>query len=352
MAEYMNPFAGAMLPENVPDNPFMSRWNQLDNRRMMAPFREMEQERQGMALKKQGVMDQEFMSPEATQQRAAKRTEETEQSRFNAAKAQSDFRLLGPQEQEKILKIKENLRQIEGKPFATLFKMFGDLAPVLDQRPSQMRPAIIEDAVLQFEMQNPGVKIPDKLRQYSPELHQQAKNIWLAQVLTPAHEQAKVLQTQKETANMARQKVASGTSLQVAGIHEAGQDRRQNQRIQEEAKMSPGQFKVRNMRILNSPNSTPEQIEEAEANLMSQATAMMPKVYESDNLLQTMATAAMGGDPEATKRYEARRTKLFEDHLVNEGLRVRMVNPKDSKDVRLVPKSRVNLFKTNGWKEK
>ena len=349
MAEYMNPFAGSILPENVPNNPFVSRFNQLDNREYMAPFVNMEKQRQEQKITEDKFKFGEFTSPEAVEHRLTEKTSGIARNKFEAAEADSKLRLLPDQEKLKLLELRGKMQSEEAKPYAELFKAFGDAALILEKTPAQMRPAAWAQIVSRWQQQHPNTPIPEQYRNYSPQLLQETGNVRLAQILTPQHEQEiKKLNVQKEW-EIKKANVQAGATLGAARIHEEGANKRFEKGLTENAKQNPGQFKVSNMKVLNDPKSTPEQIEVAEANLNMFATEQINKIWKEDGMLTSLETKALF-DPNAAQLYDKRKAKLFEDYVVDQGIRVRVVAP-DGKTKGTILKSKLKAALEAGYKE-
>lgn len=353
MAEYMNPFAGSMLPESVPNNPFMSRMNQLDNQEMMSPFMGMEKQRQEMALRKQGIVDNEFMSPEATAARKSDQTTHVTKNKLISAEADAKWEALPYEQKVKIGELKNKLSEVEGSPQGKFLNFMTDQAPALEKAPPQMRAAVYDGIIKNFQMTHPGIEVQERFRQFSPEVGNILSSARLAQIATPKHIQKLEELKEAHKNELEKARISAGGTTGAAAIHEQGAMAREQLKIKEQAKQNPGQFRVAQRKVLTDPKATPEEREAAEENLSSALAEDMPKLYATDHILNSLSTTAMGGGPAAEaarQKYDARKSQLFEDHTVNAGIRVRVVAP-DGKTKGTLPRSKLEAALKAGYKE-
>lgn len=344
---YTNPFAG--LPDtNFPNNPFWSGVKSGEREAMMAPFRGMEQERQGIALQKSRMDMGEYSSPEAQALRLQTIKGEGKKKELEFAQTEAAISRLPQEEKVRLVELRNKMDSAEAAPFKPFLEFMSTAAAELQGVPEPMKAAAWASKMKLLESTHPGIKIPDQFRNYSPETLQQAVRIRSAATMTPEFIQKMELEKQKESGALERVRIQAGATTGAAAIHEQGAMAREKFRADTAAKQTPGQFKVQNMRTLTDPNSTPEQIEVAEANLQSFAADNMQKLYQNDPLLQALAIKALS-DPTAAAQIDARKSKLFEDHLTSEGIRVKVKSP-DGK-VGTIPKSKLRGALAAGYSE-
>lgn len=367
MAEYMNPFAG-LQNANFPNNPFWSGVKSAENEQAMAPFMQMEQQRQGLALQEQGMKTQEFQSPEAQATRLSGLKSTTAQNQFNAADAQAKLEQLPLAKKIKLLEMHEELSKIQGAPQQKLFASIGSLAGALDQLPPEERASRWEQGLARIQQTNPGMSIPEEYKKYSDSTFNEAKDILNTLIMNPTFIEKTRLEAQKEAGAMARQqeqsrarieeqRISTGGTIGAAKIHEAGAKEREQMKIDSGLRnTNPGQWKVANRKILSNPKATVEQKQIAEQNLLDSAADEMVNIWKNDPIMMSLGIKALT-DATAETQIETRKRKLYEDHVVEQGLRVRVSHPtkKDPKTgkplVGTILKSELAEYKKQGYKE-
>lgn len=349
MAEYMNPFAGSIAPESIPNNPFWSGVNTAQNQATMAPFLNMEMQRQQQGLQRTGMENQEFASPEAVEARKTSRTSLTSKNKLESAEADQKLSNMPLQQQIHVKELKQHLQKLEGTPAAEMFNTLTEGVPALEKAPPAMKAATYAGLIKQFQATHPGQPIPPEYQNYSPEVEKQLSAARLARIMTPAHAQKIAEEKVKGEYALKGHEVSAGATVQAAREHVKGTLTAKQMEIDYAAKQNPGQYRVAQRKVLSNPNSTPEQREMAEEGLSTSLSDDMPKIYQGDPLLQSLTIAALS-DPQAAEKIDARKSKLFEDHMVNNGIRVRMNDPQGKPHT--VLKSKHDEALKAGWKDR
>jgi len=332
---YMNPFAGSILPETVQNNPFASRMNQLDNREMMAPFVQMEQQRQQADLQKTQVENAEFMSEPAAANRLQTINTKTAQQRLAAQQADADFEQLPLKKKIELAEMNAKLRGIEGGPAKSWVDFVSNMVPALENLSPQEQAAKFQGMMTMFAAQYPGANLPPELTQYSPELFGHMKDLRRAKELTPEHVRKIAEDAAKDKAHMERtQAEVAGRAANTAATTGSNErihtlDRQSREKIANEAaakaNVTPGKFKSQQMAILNNPKSTDEEIEIAENNLLPDAMQAFATHLKINEPYKAMAGGLINVSPEdpKVKRLEAYQNKLKNEFFADYGLKVK-----------------------------
>ena len=236
--EYENPFSGLPNPAAFQDADIHTRaFMQGDRQRLMQPFMDMAQQRQQMEMKKKQMEMGEFASPEAIRARMTGLTKTADTNTFDAAKARADYERL-PQEQKlKIAELSNKINDETMKPHRQLFEQMGMMADRIEAAPEQHRPILFQQELDRWQKLNPNSKIPDNLRQYSPQAMQELNSIRYALVHTPAVEQDIAKNAPKLASEESRYAAGLNKDLEVARIQ--GQTQRDVAGIRRDAAGKP-----------------------------------------------------------------------------------------------------------------
>jgi len=359
MSEYLNPAAG--LPEaNFANNPFWSGVKSAERQQIMQPFLDMSQQSQQMDLQKQRVMNQEFMSPEARGARMGEFAAKTAKSKFDVEKARADLELLPMETKKKVAEIGNAIRSEEAKPMQELFTEMASISDVLERTPEQHRPMVYKQWADRTQ-QKIGRPLPQQYQNYNPQFLEEAKNIKYGLVYDVKHEQklGELKVTGENSERVAN--INARSAANVAGINQAGQDRRFKQTFDREKPVNIPQRMVQLRRSLANPNTSEEQKAVDKEELLNYLTDGFQKFTSQDPLLKSLAGMAgiPGPQGEAAKaRYEAVRAQKWQAYLQEQGMaggqpkptgRVSVISP-DGK-VGTIPADQLDAALANGYKK-
>lgn len=322
MAEYMNPFAGLPNPQNEPDNPFMRGMMTSERRRTVQPFLDMSRQEGQIDLQKKLMQAQEFASPEAVEARRSGLTATTAKNRFDEQKAKFDFDRLPEEQKLKFAEIGNKLRKEEAQPHMEMFQELASLSDVLEKTPEQHRPLVYRQWVDRFEQTNKR-PIPEKFKNYTPQVLSEAQAIKMGLVATPAHAQEleKVDRQGQNSANVAR--INAGSSANVARINQEGALARQKLITQEGKPRNIPQRMVELRKVLSNPNAPAEEKEVAKEEMLTYLTDGFQKYASSDPLLKSLASMAGIPGPQgeaALKRYKQELATRRQEYFQQQGM--------------------------------
>ena len=321
MAEYLNPAAG--LPEaNFANNPFWSGVKSVERQQTMQPFMDMAQQRQQMELQKQGVLNQEFMSPEARGARMGAFGEAAAKSKFNAEKARADLEMLPMEQKKRVAEISEAIRSAEAKPMQELFTEMAGISDVLERTPEQHRPMVYKQWADRTQ-QKIGKPLPQQYQEYTPQFLNEAKNIKYGLVYTPKLEQEKIIKGVEGENRLAEQRLQNQGSANVAEINQRGAMARQQYATKEGRPVNPAQRIVQLRKVLSSPDAPAEEKEVAKEEMLTYLTDGFQKMISSDPMLKSLAGMAGIPGPQgdaAKQRYEQAVSQKWQGYLQQQGM--------------------------------
>jgi len=273
--DYTNAFAG--LPDaNLPNNPFYSGINQSRREQTMLPFLRNANIQSDVETSTAQQKQMEFMSPEAQAMRKAKINEGTVEANTNASqipllaaevnsKNAAAQQLRPQQTRNQKLTLEQEYRTLQGKPQGELFKLLGNAADAMEKLPEMARPGALKSIVDQFRQTNPGVELPEEIDRYEAQTLPAMK--MMAQVAANTPEQRGKVQVtgMTEAGDDRRNAATNQTNLRIAQGHDTAAAQR-NERSLEEGNLARQMYTLRSA-LAPGSKATPEQRNRAESML-------------------------------------------------------------------------------------
>lgn len=307
MADYVNPMAG--LPEtNFQNNPFWSGVKSQERQQIMDPFLQMQKQKEMAAMRMQQLKDAEFSSPEAVESRRAGLLEGTAKSQFGREEALSKIRMLPTEEKSKLAELNDKLRTTEAKPYQEMLSNLAGLSEILDKAPPQHRPMIYKQWADRIQKQT-GRPLDSRFAEYSDDVLNQARQIRYAMIYNPEFRQGELLQGQKDTAMMDRQREQSRSAANVAGINQRGALDRQREAATAGSPKTLAAALVQGRKKLADPNLSADEREVAMAeHAMNVEDAFNTSVSRDPELKALAERTAFPGQTgqRATEEYRRR----------------------------------------------
>lgn len=350
--EYLNPFGMMPANQDFGSGNALVTMNAERNRINSLPFIEaalgMQQNQAMMDAQKA----KEFMSPEAQDARMTGFQSQTATNRanmevaphkakFDVAKAQADLEALPYMTAKEIAVANQVAMEAKGKPAEKFIREMGSIHEQINAHPEAVRPALYQQAIQQWQAQNPGAQVPQNFAQYNPQLLGIMRG---AQIRSVEHEQNIEKIKLKELFDLEGKQLEAQSRIRAA---EAG-------RAATNEKRSPAQERVFQMRVYNNPNAAPEEKEVAYETLSGLASDAFEKVKKGDRFLSNMdvdyLTARSPEEKERITQMQSKReSQLWEDHLIKFGLRVKVQSPNGQTGT--IPKHKLDEYKKQGYKE-
>jgi hypothetical protein len=311
--EYTNPFVG--LPEaNVPGNPFLSRWNQIDRQQTMQPFVDMAKQRSQLDLQNEQIKSQEFASPQAREARMSGFSATASKNKFDAAKATAELARLPEEEKFKYAELSNKIHSEEGKPYIQLFQELAGLSDVMEQTPEEHRPLVYKQWADRFS-QTTGRPVPPNYQNYNPTILEEAKAVKYGLVMTPKHQQDLGIKGVEAAAAMARQNASDRAAMQRVGAQQAGANSRAEAARTDASPKNKAQIINKAIQILENPNATPDEKRTAQFQLRPYATEEYTKRLQAETKEDRAMLAFATGERAAAAE---RRIKSAEKRLSKE----------------------------------
>jgi hypothetical protein len=266
-------FAAGLPDANIPNNPFWSGVNQSVREQNMLPFMRNANVQSDLDVQTAQQAFQDAMSPEQRALRAATIGMQTTQAneraktlpleeQFKREEAQGKLSLLPQQNQREQEVLRQELSALKGKPAHSFLEFMSNGAGELSKLPPPMQAQVYTQLKDQWQEMNPGVPVPPRLAQYSPDAVKMLSATATAFANDPKLRGQLALESAKDAAHKERTGMEVAGRVKVAGIEEAGRNARNRETLAEGNPLRQ-QMALRN--ALRNPKISPEERETAES---------------------------------------------------------------------------------------
>lgn len=328
--EYENPARG--LPDaNIPNNPFWSGVNQSSREQNMLPFLRNANVQSDVETQTAQQKWADMMSPEQRALRAAEINKGTVQNTQEAQtlpfteqlkrdEAGSKSRLLPHEEAVKLEQYKQDLAKVQGKPVHDFLEFTSNAAEDISKLPPPLQAQAYTQLKDQWKQMNPGIPLPPKFEQFTPDVVPMLKGVASAFANDPKLRGQKVIQGMKEEGDTARNAATNAANIRIANIRESGDDRRAA-RLAEEGNIPRQMYNLRS--VLQNPASKPEEKDRADQLLYQYINTEVDNLAAKDESLKAMTLGILNP---ATKdktiaEIDQYKTRLLLDRLGRNGVR-------------------------------
>lgn len=274
-----DPSAAGMFQnvDPVKTNPFWSGVQAGNFQEQAKPGLDMNRASQMMGLQKQGMENQEFMSPLAVGARQSKLESDTATNKANLetlpwktkkdiADYQAHLDELPSMSAERKAKARSLAMEYEGKPQSALINTIGNEFEAFQKAPPAKHGEMWKQTIGRWEAQHPGIKVPEQYKEWSPDRLGDMMTIRQSQLYTAAHRQklGEIQETAKGHEKTSR--ISAGAHIESARIHERGAKERTQMALD-----SPKSTDAFNARLLSKAST---------GSLTEEEAALIPNVVE------------------------------------------------------------------------
>lgn len=329
MADYINPFAGMpnpsafdIQPNRVPS--LMSYKMAADNQLAMNPSIDLARKGQENDLASQVFRNKEYQSDWATAGRRG--TAESQEAAGREAKGSVDYKIEAQRianllNEEAVKTAQDNHARFLQANNQGAYGKFAEFGKQLSNMDPAARPMAFNNIASAIKAQYPNAQLPDYLQKYIPgQTDSHLMTAYLSQLYSAQNQQARDLQTQKDTAQNARNAATNQANIKATQIREAGQNARN------QTTLDAGNVPriIANLRkTLSDKAATPDMKQQAHSMLYSYVAQEADQMAQKDPVIQAMAIDA-ATNPQAADAIDQRRAQLRIERLRAEGLLPRM----------------------------
>lgn len=342
--DYSNPESMFQNVDPIKTNPFWSGVQAGQNQAQAQPGMDINRAMQIMGLRKQQMENQEFASPEAMEARRsgllAKSAENKgiidktpDMTAAEISKARAEIKAEPAMTAEKIAKAEQAASAARGKPQEDLIHTIGNSYDSIKAAPESKRPELWSNAVSQWEQTHPGVQVPERYRQWSPDRMTDLAATRYAQLHTPEFEQKMAEGKQKGEFGVKEHQISAAATVGAASIHARSAEKINTENLEAGKGIAqPGQI-LKLQKIMNDKESAPEEKQTAMAVLhdITQKEADL-EISKDPGLKGLGEKMIMAQTPEERstliKEMDARKEKIRTDKLVDRNLMLPMLRQK------------------------
>lgn len=316
-----NPFT---IPQYnaVPNNPFYSGAIQAQTEAQAAPFRQMQQQREGLDLQRRTIETGEFADPRSVDARmsgqdliAAQNKSKTrmvpKQEEAEMKRLDEEIRSLPSVTDAKIAQAQEATRNARSAPQREMFSQLGQLYPVLSKASETERPFLYLSAMKRMEQL--GIRVPDNLKNYDERHLGDLAAIYHAQIFSPEQVGKERITQMGNDNRLDVQALHNQGNVEVANIN-AGAHRYAADAHREAAETPAKAMARARLALSKNPDD-----QNAQRELRGYLEEEFDKRFQKDGLANMLQIQA-ANDPAKQQRYlvyrEQQKARLF----MNEGL--------------------------------